>query len=240
MGTKESGASGFSGLTVVFSGLVLLALGTFLGSRLGPTRVQAQSSAISPGDDGPGRSGDASLQATVAELADEVRALRDDQASWELAWESEAALRREETRRRSDSLTLIPAAADDGRIPIGEPEPFELEGFDPQRIEERLNEITNLQHRMLAAFQASRANESLRIPPGITLIEWFKALKEVDSDIVRASHELMSMTQIQQQYGLPDKVIEHDDYIEWVYFLDPEEDTQFDFHFVGGLCTIAH
>lgn len=80
-------------------------------------------------------------------------------------------------------------------------------------------------------------------PPGMPIRTYLGAIKQfadqVGSDVVTRSHMLWDTGQVVAAYGQPDEVNDHESYVEWVYLL-PEQDDQFDFHFVNGLVVLSH
>jgi len=104
----------------------------------------------------------------------------------------------------------------------------------------RLDRLEEMQRQLLAIDRSVPGRLEMAVPTGMAVRDYLQALKHSDlSEDVKRAHLLWDMQRVRDAYGLPDDVQDRGDYIEWIYKL-PEEGTQFDFHFAGGLVVEAH
>jgi hypothetical protein len=113
--------------------------------------------------------------------------------------------------------------------------------MDLRAIERRLSSIETLQAQLIILQQTSnRAVPLLGVPAGMEVRDYMRVLKEGDADgNVQQAHMLWDANRVRNEYGPPDEIKDHGDYIEWVYWISEDGD-QFDFHFVNDLCVQAH
>jgi hypothetical protein len=116
------------------------------------------------------------------------------------------------------------------------PEPMDL-----RDIEQRLSSIETLQAQLIILQQANnRAVPMLGVPAGMEVRDYLRVLKEgEDGGNVQQAHMLWDANKVRNEYGPPDEIEDHGDYIEWIYWISEDGD-QFDFHFVNDLCVQAH
>ena len=110
-------------------------------------------------------------------------------------------------------------------------------------MEKRLDRMEKLQREFAERLwaQIATTGSDLQalpdIPPGTSVRDYLRALKEVGG--AEQAHQLWTTQRVLSTYGDPDEIAEREDYVEWIYRF-PQEGEQFDFHFVNGLCVMAH
>jgi hypothetical protein len=115
-----------------------------------------------------------------------------------------------------------------------------------EAIADQIGEVQEIQLLIVELLQrvpeaVGLAAASTRLPPiplGTTVRSYMAALKSGDFETASA-HSLWGTERVIERYGRPDEIVNHGDYEEWIYWLD-EENEQFDFHFINGLCVQAH
>jgi hypothetical protein len=113
--------------------------------------------------------------------------------------------------------------------------------MDLREIEQRLSSIETLQAQLIILQQTNnRAMPMLGVPAGMDVRDYMRVLKEGDDGgSVQQAHMLWDANKVRNEYGPPDEIEDHGDYIEWIYWISEDGD-QFDFHFVNDLCVQAH
>ena len=175
-------------------------------------------------------------------------------------------LRREFARNLLASPTPAPAVlhaapssettATAGRAPVLTSDARSRRSVDQAELLERLEVLESIVDRLdeLQAVELLIVDLLQRVPDAVGLAAaasqlppipadtsprgYLAALKSGELDAA-AAHSLWDTHRVTARYGSPDKVVTHDGYVEWIYWL-AEEGEQFDFHFVSGLCVLAH
>jgi hypothetical protein len=220
---------------LVAGGLALLVTGALAGLWLGASGVEA----AAPRAASVGSSSSLELRVAVDALAAEVETLRGELAVSRGGSPGPSGLEplSGELEELRDGLLALRDA--DARVPVG--------GSDGdvllEALERRLQSLEQLvRSRMIVV---GGGTQSLRLPLGEPdRFALGKLLTEVEeaggsSDGVTARHRLWSYQAILDRYGAPDEVNVRDTHIEFEYTL-PEQEDNFDFHFVDGFCVLAH
>jgi hypothetical protein len=125
-------------------------------------------------------------------------------------------------------------------VPVG------AEAGSAAAIEARLLALENLvRGHMLILDKSATRGSVLRVPQGepdraaILALQLERENEDGGEEKVTRAHRLWTFQQVLDRYGRPDEITPHEDYIEWIYYL-PEHGDNFDFHFVDGMCVIAH
>lgn len=210
-------------MLLLLAGGGLFALGVFAGVSI--DRATTPIHAAEPPSELPStNAGEISeLRELVEALVAEVRALQE--------------LERPVTASPAASIP-VERVAISAREPIAQPSSDALE-----EILARLERFEQTQRELLAVERIGSGAGILQlpaVPQGMAVRDYLQALKNCgQDDEVKRAHLLWDMQRIRDMYGMPDEEADRGDYIEWIYKL-PTADTQFDFHFTGGLVVEAH
>lgn len=221
------------GLVVtVVAALAMLLVGVWIGNGLQTEPAAAPASDAVRGDS-------PQTLALLSQLTDAVRAL-ELRMGLPLPASGGSA---------SFDLDAAPAMSSPARTLESERMPLAptLQRTDLAGVEERLERV-EAQLMVLAALSRVESGAAgqefpLGVPWNLSTHDYLAALKShADNggeDQVTRAHLFWDPEQVRAMYGEPDEVAEHEDYVEWIYrLLDGE--SQFDFHFVNGLCVVAH
>jgi len=219
-------------------GLVVFLAGVMCGTWFWGNGVRdTRAAPLAIGEDPGGRVPDPDVSAALARLASEIESLRSEltmlRASGELIVPDDGALALELQQLREQ------IAGSSARVPVGGPL------GSTESIEMRLAAIENLvKGRMLIFDRTISRGSSLRLPSGEPDRAALMALQQQEeleggSDQVVQAHRMWTYQQVLDRYGRPDEVSSHEDYLEWIYHI-PETGDNFDFHFVDGMCVLAH
>ncbi len=201
-------------------------LGAAVGGTFGGEPVSPSDASV---DDGSTGAANAKILAKLDALSREVRQLRDGQA------DDARNAQNDRKRDRVDPATAQLRVASPTELSAGERE-----------ILERLKSLEMVGGRV--AFTAPvvyQAVTKLERPPNLTARQYLATLKSKNNTTVQQAHAGWSPAQVQNEYGMPDAILDRDSYIEWVYFIgdepsDGSKRKQFDFHFTNDRCNVAH
>ena len=226
------------GLFPAVGALVVFLAGVMCGTWFWGSGVRdTRAAPLTIGGDPGARVSDPDVSAALARLASEIESLRSElsmlRASGELIGPGDGALALEVQQLRDQ------IAGAGARVPVGGPL------GSAEAIEMRLAAIENLvKGRMLIFDRTISRGSALRLPPGEPDRAALMALQQQEelengSEQVVAAHRMWTYQQVLDRYGRPDEVSSHEDYLEWIYHI-PETGDNFDFHFVDGMCVLAH
>jgi len=209
------------GLAAV-AGVGMFFLGAAVGGSFGDETTVFDSS-----DAGSERAANSEILAKLDKLSREVRQLREAQ---------DDDARNTRRRERVDPATAQLRVASPTELTPGERE-----------ILERLKSLETTRSTWASPqqFVYDAVATKLERPQDLTAREFLATLKSQNNDVVKRAHANWSPAQVQQEYGMPDAIMDRDSYIEWIYYIEDEPSDgskrkQFDFHFTNDRCDVAH